>query len=207
VQAYARPAGPLWLLAQDVAAQESGAFTGEVGPAMVKDAGAEGAIVGHSERRAHFGDTDDLVARKLVCALTAGLTAVLCVGEPLSSRDAGTHEATVISQLCAAFAEVKPEQCNERLVLAYEPVWAIGTGRTATPEQAAAMHATIRGWLRERLGAAGAGRSILYGGSVKPGNAASLLAAGEVDGFLVGGASLDPETFRAIVQAAADTIS
>jgi triosephosphate isomerase len=174
---------------------------------MVRDTGAEGAIVGHSERRAHFGDTDDLVARKLGCALTAGLTVVLCVGEQLDSRDAGTHETTVISQLSAAFSEVTPEQCNERLVLAYEPVWAIGTGRTATPQQAAAMHATIRAWLGERLGAAGADRSILYGGSVKPNNAASLLDAGDVDGFLVGGASLDPTTFLAIVQAAASSTS
>jgi len=193
------------LLAQDVAAQDEGAFTGEVGPAMLREAGVEGAIVGHSERRAYYGEDDALVAAKLLAALGAGLVTVLCVGERLEARDSGEHESTVISQLSAAFSDVEPELVGPRLIVAYEPVWAIGTGRTASPEQAAEMHATIRAFLGERFGSAGSDRSILYGGSVKPGNAADLIAAGDVDGFLVGGASLDPESFLAIVRAAVKT--
>lgn len=193
------------LLAQDVAAQDEGAFTGEVGPAMLLDAGVEGAIVGHSERRAYYGEDDALVGAKLQASLRAGLVTVLCVGERLEARDAGDHESTVISQLSNAFSEVSPDLVNARLIVAYEPVWAIGTGRTASPEQAAQMHRTIRTWMGERFGEAGSDRSILYGGSVKPGNAAELISAGDVDGFLVGGASLDPEPFLAIVRAAAAT--
>ncbi len=202
-----RPRTPVWLLAQDVAAQESGAFTGEVGPAMLAEAGVEAAIVGHSERRAYFGEDDALVARKVAAALAGGLTVVLCIGERLEARQSGDHEKTVISQLSGSFVEVKDEQIGDRLVLAYEPVWAIGTGHTATPEQASAMHRTIRAWLGERFGDRGRGRSILYGGSVKPENAADLMAAGDIDGFLVGGASLDPSSFLAIVKAAATTPS
>jgi len=202
---HARPHSALYLLGQDCAAQDNGAFTGEVGPAMLEDAGVHGAIVGHSERRAYYGEDDALVARKLGAALGGGLVTVLCVGERLEARDAGEHESTVISQLSAAFADVKPEQVDEHLVLAYEPVWAIGTGRTATPEQAGAMHATIRGWMTERFSEAGRDRSILYGGSVKPNNAEALIGAGDVDGFLVGGASLDPTSFLAIVRAASHT--
>ena len=195
----------VFLLAQDVGAQDSGAFTGEVGPAMLVEAEIEGAIVGHSERRAYYGEDDALVAAKLQASLGAGLVTVLCVGERLEARDAEEHESTVISMLSAAFSNVEPERVNDRLVIAYEPVWAIGTGRTASPEQAAQMHATIRRFMGERFGSAGSDRSILYGGSVKPGNAADLIAAGDVDGFLVGGASLDPESFLAIVRAAATT--
>lgn len=190
------------LLAQDVAAQESGAFTGEIGPAMLREAGVAAAIIGHSERRAQFGDHDQLVGAKLQCALAGGLDVVLCVGEQLAQRDAGEHENVVISQLCAALAELPRELPPARVTVAYEPVWAIGTGRTATPEQASSMHAVIRRWLEEQ-GFAGADRSVLYGGSVKPSNAAELLAAGEIDGFLVGGASLDGRAFLDIVSAAA----
>ena len=202
---FSRPHHPVWLLAQDVAAQDEGAFTGEVGPAMLREAGVEGAIVGHSERRSFFGDTDELVAAKLRAALRGGLVAVLCIGERLEAREAGEHESTVISQLSKAFAEVDSSLVGPSLVLAYEPVWAIGTGRVATPEQAAQMHRTIRAFLGDRFGETGAGRSILYGGSVKPDNAAALIATGDVDGFLVGGASLDPTAFLAIVRAAAET--
>ena len=195
--------GPLHRFAQDVAAQESGAFTGEVGPSMLADVGARGSLIGHSERRAYYGDDDARVAAKVQSALAGGLDVVLCVGEPLEIREAGTHESHVISQLSAALAEVSPEAA-ERIVLAYEPVWAIGTGKTATPEQAASMHGAIRRWLRERYdGAPAADRSILYGGSVKPGNAAALMAAGDIDGFLVGGASLDAASFLDIVRAVA----
>ena len=203
--AHCAPASPVWLLAQDCAAQDDGAFTGEVGPTMLREAGVGAVIVGHSERRAMFGDTDALVAAKLSHALKAGLTAVLCVGERLEAREAGEHESTVISQLSAAFAQLDSSAVGPTLVIAYEPVWAIGTGKTATPAQASQMHATIRGWLAERFGDAGRDRSILYGGSVKPDNAADLITAGDIDGFLVGGASLDPQSFLAIVRAAAAT--
>lgn len=202
---FARPHSELWLLAQDVAAQESGAFTGEVGVAMLRDAGVEAAIVGHSERRAYYGDTNGLVADKVANALEHGLTVVLCVGESLSARDAGEHESTVISQLSESLARVDSKAIDERLVIAYEPVWAIGTGRTATPEQARDMHRAIRAHLAETYGDTGRDRSILYGGSVKPGNAAELIAAGDIDGFLVGGASLQADSFLAIVTAAAQT--
>lgn len=202
---HARPHSPLWLLAQDCAAQESGAFTGEVGALMLKEAGVEAVILGHSERRALFGESDEFVAAKVANALQHGLTVVLCIGEALEAREAGEHESTVISQLSGSLSKVKPEQIDERLVLAYEPVWAIGTGRTASPEQARDMHRTIRKWMREQFGTAGADRSILYGGSVKPSNAGELIAAGDIDGFLVGGASLDPESFLGIVRAAAET--
>lgn len=195
-------ASGLRLLAQDVAAQDSGAFTGEVGPAMLSEVGVHAAIIGHSERRAHFGDTDPLVAGKVRSALAGGLDVVLCVGERLEQRDAGEHESVVIAQLSAALSGLDPTPAADRLTVAYEPVWAIGTGRTASPEQASGMHACIRAWLDE-AGLAGADRSILYGGSVKPTNAAQLLAAGEIDGFLVGGASLDAGSFLDIVSAAA----
>jgi triosephosphate isomerase len=193
------------LLAQDVAAQESGAFTGEVGPAMLREAGVTAAIIGHSERRAMFGDTDELIAAKLGCALAGGLDVVLCVGERLEQRDAGVHEQVVTSQLDRALAPIMGKLDRgldpARVTIAYEPVWAIGTGRTATPEQASSMHAVIRTWLDD-AGLRGADRSVLYGGSVKPDNAAALLAAGDIDGFLVGGASLDARSFLDIVTCA-----
>ncbi len=191
----------LALLAQDCGAQESGAFTGEVGPAMLRDAGVSFAIVGHSERRAMYGDAA-LVPAKLEAALGGGLSVVLCVGETLEQRDAGKHESVVISQISEALGNVDVEAAGARIVFAYEPVWAIGTGRTASPEQASAMHAAIRAHLREQYGQAGDDRSILYGGSVKPANAPDLIAAPDIDGFLVGGASLDASSFLDIVRAA-----
>src|SRR5690606_6326999 len=138
------------LLAQDVAAQESGAFTGEIGPSMLREAGVAASIIGHSERRAMFGDDDSLVAAKLQAALAGGLDVVLCVGERLEQRDAGEHETVVISQLCAALSQLSRELDPARVTIAYEPVWAIGTGRTATPEQASAMHGVLRRWLDEQ---------------------------------------------------------
>lgn len=202
-----RPISDLWLFAQDVAAQDAGAHTGEVGPAMIAQAGCAGSIVGHSERRADFGDTDALVRRKLHATLGAGLHAILCVGERLEARDAGSHESVVISQLSEALSDLPLELVTSRLILAYEPVWAIGTGRTATPEQAASMHRCMRGWLAERWPGAGGDRSILYGGSVKPDNAGALVAAGDIDGFLVGGASLEAPSLLAIVRATASAPS
>ncbi|MCA9637284.1 MAG: triose-phosphate isomerase [Myxococcales bacterium] len=203
VRPWTRPAGPLWLFAQNCAAQESGAFTGEVGPTMLKDAGANGAIIGHSERRSHFGEGDALIASKVRGALDAGLRVILCVGEPLEVRRAGNHEAHVLAQLAQALSHLKPEHINGRLIIAYEPVWAIGTGVAATPGDASTMHNRIRTWLTAHYGQSGADRSLLYGGSVKPGNAAELMAAGDIDGFLVGGASLDAASFLSIIQSAA----
>lgn len=198
-----RPVTDLWLFAQDCAAQDSGAHTGEVGPAMIAQAGCVGSIIGHSERRADFGDTDTLVRRKLHAVLGAGLHAILCVGERLDARDDGKHESVVLAQLYAALSDLPDELFGPRLLIAYEPVWAIGTGRTATPEQAASMHRVIRAWLAERWPDGGADRSILYGGSVKPDNAGALVAAGDIDGFLVGGASLEAPSLLAIVRATA----
>src|SRR5690606_3012365 len=150
--------------AQNAAAQEEGAFTGEVGPGMLEDVGVHGAILGHSERRSHFGETDALVAAKVRLALSAGLRVVLCIGEGLEIRERGEHENFVISQLSASLAQVTDDLVTDRLIFAYEPVWAIGTGKTATPRDASAMHRRIRGFLGERFGAAGSDRSILYGG-------------------------------------------
>src|SRR5690606_25423647 len=150
---FTRPHRPVWLFAQDVSAQDSGAYTGEVGPAMLAEAGVEGSIIGHSERRALYAEDDTTVARKLEALLRAGMTAIVCVGERLEERTAGHHETTVISQLSGAFSRVKPEDVDDRVIIAYEPVWAIGTGHTATPEQASQMHRTIRAWLGDRFGA------------------------------------------------------
>jgi triosephosphate isomerase len=199
------------LFAQDAGAQERGAFTGEVGPAMLAEAGVGAVILGHSERRQGLGETDELVGKKVATALAAGLFVTLCVGEPLAVRDAGDAEPFVLGQLRASLAAASAVLGGEsalpleRLAVAYEPVWAIGTGRTASPAQAAAMHRALRAALQAQFGQAGHDRSILYGGSVKPENAEALLAAGDIDGFLVGGASLDVTAFAAIVQAAART--
>jgi triosephosphate isomerase (TIM) len=189
--------------AQDVYWEASGAFTGEVSTAMVNDAGGSCVLVGHSERRHVIGEDDLVVARKLTAALNAGLLPVLCVGETLAERDAGRENEVVVSQLETSIDD-RPSEDIGGVVLAYEPVWAIGTGRTATAADAARMHATIRAWLRDRHSPALAERvRILYGGSVKPDNAAELLAAHGVDGLLVGGASLEAGTFAAIVRGVA----
>ncbi len=193
----------LVLAAQDVGAQEFGAFTGEVGPAMLLEADVQIALVGHSERRSHFGDTNTIVQNKLDAALHAGLNVVLCVGENLDDRESGTHENVIISQLSDAFRNVSNDLNLDRIIIAYEPVWAIGTGRSASPSQANDMHCAIRGWLHDERSAFCARRSVIYGGSVKPANAAALIDEPEIDGFLVGGASLDAPSFLAIVAAAA----
>lgn len=187
--------------AQNVHPEASGAFTGEVSPAMLTDLGVHYVIVGHSERRQLFGESSAFVADKVRAALAADLVPILCVGETLEERDAGDAEATVLGQLADSLTDAEIDGANA-LVVAYEPVWAIGTGRTATPEQAQAMHAAIRQWLGERFPNAGSGVSILYGGSVKPGNAAELFAQPDLDGALVGGASLKAGDFAAIVEAA-----
>ena len=187
--------------AQDLHWERAGAYTGEVSAVMVLDAGASHVLVGHSERRHVMGETDAVVARKFHAALDSGLTPVLCVGETLSEREAGTQGDVVARQLSAAFSGRMAADAA-RTVIAYEPVWAIGTGKNATPEDADAMHRAIRAWLTERFGSGTAGDvRIQYGGSANPANAAELLARDDVDGLLVGGASLDPRSFAAIAEA------
>ena len=184
---------------QNVHHEPSGAFTGENSAAMARDAGARLVLVGHSERRHVFGETDEQTARKCELVVRAGLAPVLCVGETLEEREAGLTEQVVLRQLAAGLGALEPAQVAT-VIVAYEPVWAIGTGRTATPEDAAAVHAAIRAALRERASEKGAVMPILYGGSVNRGNAKLLLAAPDVDGLLVGGASLDAGNWAAIVQ-------
>jgi triosephosphate isomerase (TIM) len=187
--------------AQNMHEAESGAFTGEVSVPMLAELDVDAVIIGHSERRQYFGESDEALARKLPAALAAGLEPILCVGESEEARDGGQTEAVLERQLQADLAEVGPDDLP-RVVIAYEPIWAIGTGRTATPEQAQETIAFIRDTLRVH-GAAAEGVRILYGGSVKPGNAAELLSQADIDGALVGNASLDPSDFAAIVEAAA----
>ncbi len=187
--------------AQDLHAERSGAYTGAVSGEMVRELGCHLALCGHSERRSLFGDTDSDVNAKVHAALRSGLTPVLCVGETLSQRNADQVEQVVASQLEGGLAGLAADQVAA-LVLAYEPVWAIGTGVTATPAQAQEVHAFIRRWIRERLPPFVADQlRILYGGSVKPANASTLFSQPDIDGGLVGGASLAAESFIAIVQA------
>jgi triosephosphate isomerase len=189
--------------AQDCFWENSGAWTGEVSAPLIKDSGATWAIVGHSERRQHFGDTSEGVGKKARAALAAGLGAIACVGEHLAERDAGKTLDVVDGQLAGALAGIDAAVARDRLVIAYEPVWAIGTGRTATPAQAQEVHAHIRKRLTERFGADTANAiRIQYGGSVKPSNAEALMAEADIDGALVGGASLEAADFVAIVKAA-----
>ena len=188
--------------AQDVSAHAKGAYTGEVAAAMLADVGARYTLVGHSERRQYHAESSELVAQKFLAAQAAGITPILCVGERLEEREAGQTEAVIASQLhpvldlvgVAAFANA---------VVAYEPVWAIGTGRTASPEQAQAVHAFIRSQVADRDAKIADSLPLLYGGSVKPDNAASLFAQADVDGGLIGGASLVAADFLAIATALA----
>jgi triosephosphate isomerase len=186
--------------AQNMHEEDSGAFTGEISAPMLVELDVEAVVLGHSERRQYFNETDEALARKVAKALAVDLEPILCVGESEQARDAGETEEVLERQLQADLSGIEPRQI-ENVVVAYEPIWAIGTGRTATPEQAQEVCAFIRDVLRARGGAADKVR-ILYGGSVKPGNAAELLSLPDVDGALVGGASLDAEDFAAIVDAA-----
>jgi triosephosphate isomerase len=186
--------------AQNMHEEEAGAFTGEVSAPMLVELDVEAVVLGHSERRQHFNETDEALARKVPVALAADLEPILCVGESEAARDAGETEEVLERQLQADLGGLEAGQI-ENVVVAYEPIWAIGTGRTATPDQAQEACAFIRDVLRARGGAADRVR-ILYGGSVKPGNAAELLSLPDVDGALVGGASLDATDFAAIVEAA-----
>jgi triosephosphate isomerase len=186
--------------AQNMHEEGTGAFTGEVSASMLVELDVEAVVLGHSERRQYFGETDEALARKVPAALAAELEPILCVGESEEARDGGQTEAVLERQLQADLAGLEPGEVGE-VVVAYEPIWAIGTGRTATPEQAQEACAFIRDTLRAHGAAADAVR-ILYGGSVKPGNAAELMAQPDIDGALVGGASLDAGDFAAIVKAA-----
>lgn len=193
---------PLSVAAQNMHWEDKGAFTGEVAPAMLAEMGVRFVIVGHSERRALFGDTDDVVARKVGAAVRHGLAPIVCVGESAEQHGEGRAADVVAAQIRAAFADAAAN-APDALVVAYEPVWAIGTGRTPAPGDVTNSHRAIRAALADRFGAAAAAVRILYGGSVSATNAASLLGASEVDGALVGGASLDAASFAAIAGAAA----
>jgi len=186
------------LAAQNVHPEEKGAFTGEVAPGMLADVGCRYAIVGHSERRHLFGEDDAFVGRKVAALLAHDLRPILCVGETLDEREAERTFQVVERQLEAGLAAVAAERAEE-VVIAYEPVWAIGTGRTATPEQAQEVHAFVRERLGKRFGGGARGMRIQYGGSVKPDNVFALMGQPDIDGALVGGASLDPESFAEIV--------
>ncbi len=190
---------PVSLGAQNLYHEPQGAFTGEVAPAMLVDVGCAYAIIGHSERRQYFGETDAGVSKKIAAALGAGLRPIVCVGEVKAERDQGRAEEVVGGQLAGGLAGLSAAQMGE-VVIAYEPVWAIGTGDTATPADAQAMHAFIRGRLREQFGAAVAEAvRIQYGGSVKPDNVDDLMSQPDIDGALVGGASLKADSFLRIV--------
>jgi triosephosphate isomerase len=185
--------------AQDCSAHEQGAYTGEVSAAMLREFGCRWVIVGHSERRAYHGESDQLVADKARAALAHGITPIVCVGETLAQREAGETAAVVKRQLSAVIHTLG--HCVSEMVVAYEPVWAIGTGRTATPEQAQEVHALLRAQLLAATSRAGEMR-LLYGGSVKADNAASLFAQSDIDGGLIGGAALKAADFAAICRAA-----
>ncbi len=187
---------------QNVSNKESGAFTGEVAPAMLRDVGCQFALVGHSERRALYGESSPQVAAKFAAAQNAGLTPVLCVGETLEEREAGNTEDVIDEQLNAVLDSSGIEAISAAII-AYEPVWAIGTGLTATPEQAQEVHRHIRGVLEAQNADVAANVQILYGGSVKGDNAAGLFGMPDIDGGLIGGASLTAADFLAIVEAAA----
>ena len=190
----------LWVGVQNVSEEAQGAFTGENSVLMARDAGARVALVGHSERRHVFGETDAATTKKCALVAQARLTVMLCVGEKLEEREAGATASVVERQLAAGIAELDDAQVGA-MMLAYEPVWAIGTGRTATPEDASDIHGVLRRALTSRIGdKAAAAVPILYGGSVNRGNAATLLAAPDVDGLLVGGASLDADGWSSIVR-------
>lgn len=193
---------PVQLGAQNLHYEDKGAFTGEISGPMLADAGCRYVVIGHSERRQHFGETDATVNKRIFAALRAGLKAIVCVGETLEERESGRTIARIDSQLQYGLAGLTLEQFSG-IILAYEPVWAIGTGKTASPAQAEEIHAHIRAWLAAPYGKEAAHCAIiLYGGSVKPANSYALFREKNIDGFLVGGASLEAETFIGIAKEA-----
>jgi triosephosphate isomerase len=187
--------------AQDMSAQASGAYTGEVSADMLRDFACRYVILGHSERRAYHLETDEQVARKTVAAISAGLTPIVCIGETLAQREAGQTDAVVGAQLGTVLAAIDAADVA-KIVLAYEPVWAIGTGKTATPQMAQDVHRVLRAQLAQKNEVAAAGVQILYGGSMKPDNAKELMAMPDIDGGLIGGAALKAGDFLAIIQSA-----
>jgi len=189
---------PIMVGAQSCHFESKGAFTGEISVDMIRDAGGEFVLVGHSERRHVFGETDEDVQKKMDAILKGGLMPILCIGEKLDERDDGTTLAVCERQLTVAFEGLGAEQAL-RTTVAYEPVWAIGTGRTATPEQAQDVHGFVRSWLAKRFGEVAERVRIQYGGSVKASNAKELLSQPDIDGALVGGASLKPDSFAGII--------
>lgn len=191
----------LKLGAQNAHPNDSGAFTGELSMAMLADLGCEFVLVGHSERRQLFSETNAVVADKVEAALQAGVTPILCIGETLEEREAGQLESVIHAQIGEVLARIGID-AFAKLVIAYEPVWAIGTGKTASPEQAQEVHAMIRSRIADESQAIAEGVQILYGGSVKPDNAADLFSQADIDGGLIGGAALDADSFTAICQAA-----
>ena len=193
---------PVKIAAQNCHWAESGAFTGEIAASMLSEIGLTHVIVGHSERRQYFGETDATVGGRTAAALGAGLIPIVCVGELLDERESGRTEAVLETQLSGALEGLDATQVGG-LILAYEPVWAIGTGKVATTEQAQDAHAFIRAWVQKTFGAQSADAvRVLYGGSAKPGNVAELVACSDVDGCLIGGASLEAEPFVAMIDAA-----
>lgn len=188
--------------AQNMSSEPSGAFTGEISAAMLTDIGCQYVILGHSERRQIFGETDEMINKKVAAALAGNLLPILCVGETLEVREAGNTAEVVRGQMEGSLAGFSAEEM-EKIVIAYEPVWAIGTGKVASPEQAEEVHADLRKWLETRYNTATAEKvRIQYGGSVKPDNAAELLSQPNIDGALVGGASLKVDSFLGIIEAA-----
>lgn len=191
--------GKVGVASQNCAAESKGAFTGEVSAAMVKSTGAGYVILGHSERREYYGETSEILNKKLALTLENGLTPIYCCGEPLEIREAGTHNDYVVNQLKETIFKLSAEDFS-KIIIAYEPIWAIGTGKTATADQAQEMHKTIRDAIAEKFGKTIAeDTSILYGGSCNPKNAQELFANPDVDGGLIGGASLKAEDFLAII--------
>jgi triosephosphate isomerase len=189
--------------AQNCHFEENGSFTGEISPWMVKDVGANWVIVGHSERRHDFGEDHPFLQKKVASAVEADLNVIYCIGETEDQRDAGQTQDTVIEQLNAGLNDTGVFDSDRELIIAYEPVWAIGTGRSAEPEQAQEVHEWIRDWIADQAGSEQAESVRLqYGGSVKPHNAESILAMNDVDGALIGGASLDSESFTDIIRIA-----
>ena len=189
----------VFLAAQNCSDQESGAFTGEVSLNQLRSVGAEYIIIGHSERREIFNESDEWLAKKLSSVLKAGMKCIFCCGEPLEIREAGTHVSYVANQFNKSILNLTSDEI-QKIIIAYEPIWAIGTGKTASPDQAQEMHAHIRTIIKEKFGTAAAdGISVLYGGSVKPKNAKEIFAKEDVDGGLVGGASLKGDTFIPII--------
>lgn len=186
--------------AQNCSDQDHGAYTGENSCDSLMEMGAHFTLIGHSERRSYYAETDQFINKKVTKALSAGLVPVLCVGETLEQREAGKTLDIVLGQVKAGLTNISLNNESE-LIVAYEPVWAIGTGQTATPQQAGEVHDEIRAFLQERFGPLGADISILYGGSVKPGNVKELLAQANINGGLVGGASLKPDSFNALCDA------